>query len=245
MIETYYNVPGSPHLALLGDFHNGEMEPIVSSLRKNRPSLICIAGDLVYARVPEEGLIVDAQSNVLPFLNSCVSIAPTFLSLGNHESVLTTADWKAIADTGVEILDNCWKQWNGIWIGGLTSHYVLERRATTPMDQYPDRNQKRRENPIKTPDTSWLTPLPPGFTLLLSHQPEYYPMLPKEIGCVLSAHAHGGQIRLFNHGLYAPGQGWWPQWTRGIYGHMIVTAGLTNTANVPRLNNPTEIIYIN
>jgi predicted MPP superfamily phosphohydrolase len=63
---------------------------------------------------------------------------------------------------------------------------------------------------------------------------------------MLSGHAHGGQIRLFNRGLFAPGQGWWPKWTKGVYDHcLVVSTGLSNTASpIPRLFNPTEIVYV-
>ena len=46
------------------------------------------------------------QENVIPFLRSCAAIAPTYLSLGNHELHLTEKDLSLIADTGVTVLDN-------------------------------------------------------------------------------------------------------------------------------------------
>lgn len=63
---------------------------------------------------------------------------------------------------------------------------------------------------------------------------------------ITCGHAHGGQVRLFGHGLFAPGQGFWPHYTKGVYGgKMVISAGCSNTAPVPRLFNPTEIVYIN
>lgn len=50
------------------------------------------------------------------------------------------------------------------------------------------------------------------------------------IDLVLSGHAHGGQIRLFGQGLFAPGQGILPKYTSGVHENMIISKGLANTA---------------
>ncbi|MBP3209982.1 MAG: hypothetical protein J6M64_08785 [Oscillospiraceae bacterium] len=51
-------------------------------------------------------------------------------------------------------------------------------------------------------------------------------------------------IRLFSHGLFAPGQGFLPEYTAGIHRNLVITRGLSNPAMVPRLFNPVEIVYI-
>ena len=83
----------------------------------------------------------------------------------------------------------------------------------------------------------------------MSHHPEYYDkylyVYDNDIDLVLSGHCHGGQIRLFGRGLFAPDQGILPKLTKGVYKKMIISAGLSNTAKpIPRLFNPTEIVYI-
>ena len=255
MIETTYHLPGVPPIALLGDFHNGEAEPILHSLEQHHPSVICIAGDVVYAKAPESGLIVAEQRHVLPLLRGCVAIAPTFMSLGNHESILCPEDMALIRGTEVTVLDNTYTTTDdGLVIAGLTSHYILDRRAFRAahpsIEPYPRYQHDPEWQPIQEPDTDWLNELPDGYSILLSHHPEYYPLIPKNINLVLAAHAHGGQVRFYNpfrrqwQGLYAPGQGWFPRYTSGKHGRMIITRGLTNTARVPRINNPTEIVYI-
>ena len=93
----------------------------------------------------------------------------------------------------------------------------------------------------------WLTDFAalPGYHILLSHHPEYFPFIPQSIELILSGHAHGGQWRVLGRGVYAPGQGFWPKWTSGIIdGRMVVSRGLANTAKLPRINNPTEIVYM-
>ena len=88
-----------------------------------------------------------------------------------------------------------------------------------------------------------------GYKILLNHHPEYYPEYIKEldIDLILSGHAHGGQIRFFGTGLFAPGQGFFPKYTSGIHdGRLIVSRGLANNAPpIPRLFNSRELIFIN
>jgi len=87
-----------------------------------------------------------------------------------------------------------------------------------------------------------------GYKILLCHHPEYYERYIRglDIDLTLSGHAHGGQIRIFGQGLFAPGQGILPQVTSGLYdGRLIVSRGLCNTAwPIPRLNNETELVMV-
>lgn len=250
MVETTYHIPGAPNLALLSDFHNTDPAPILSSLSLRRPELICVCGDIVYGSRPEgDASPLHVQKNVLPFLSSCAAIAPTFLSLGNHEWMLDDEDIREIEKTGVTVLDNSWVEKDGVIIGGLTSGYVTDYRRfrdSAGRERYPRKDNTSTSD--HKPDTAWLDSYSsvPGYHLLLSHHPEIWPEIKsKNIELVLSGHAHGGQWRIFNRGVWSPGQGFWPRWTRGVYdGRLVVSAGLSNTTWVPRLFNPTEVVYI-
>ena len=245
MIETVYQVPGFPtglRLCLLADFHNKPNQFIIDSLKRNRPDLICIAGDAFYSTHP-----LANQVYVLPLLEACVSIAPTFLSLGNHEHAITELEIKQIENTGTVVLDNTWIKHDGLVIGGLSSGYVTAYRAwraTHPNAEKPSHGEMASHDP----DLSWLKEYAavPGYHILLSHHPEYWREIKeKKIELTCCGHCHGGQWRVGKQGLFAPGQGWMPKWTKGVYdGRLIVSAGLTNTAPVPRIFNPTEVVYI-
>ena len=261
MVETIYIIAGSPRLALLADLHGRDPAPVLSSLAAHRPSLICVVGDILYGSHPEgDRSPLETQENVLPFLSGCAAVAPTFLSLGNHEWMLDDADLAAIEATGVVVLDNSWVDTvvdgHKIVIGGLTSGYVTDyRRFRTTQDgavRYPRKENLSGIGGAVTasqhqPETAWLSNFAsaPGFHILLLHHPEYFPLVPSSIDLILSGHAHGGQWRFFNRGVWSPGQGLWPRWTKGVYeGRLVVSAGLSNTASVPRLFNPTEIVYL-
>jgi hypothetical protein len=169
-------------------------------------------------------------------------------------------DLATLAATGGTVLDNEWRSitFGGkeIVIGGLTSGYVTDYRTfraeSGSSDRYPRQESisgiggavHAREH---KPETGWLEEYcsAPGYHVLLSHHPEYYPLIPDSIDLILSGHAHGGQWRFFGHGVWSPGQGWWPRYTKGVYdGRLVVSAGLSNTTWVPRLFNPTEVVYI-
>lgn len=92
-----------------------------------------------------------------------------------------------------------------------------------------------------------------GYKSLICHHPEYWELKqPKlknhQIDLVFAGHAHGGQIRLGNRGLFATGQGWFPKYTSGLYhgdhGSMVISRGLSNTMRLPRLFNPREMVYV-
>lgn len=274
MVETTYHIPNAPRIALLADLHGRPYDHVIASVRAHRPELIAIAGDILYGSHPEDDVSpLTTQENVLPFLSGCAALAPTFLSLGNHEWMLDDADLAAISSTGVAILDNCWVErvadGRKVVIGGLTSSYVLSyRRYLATLDdqerastRYPKKETSEGLKGLRTaserlPDTAWLGDFaaadPDAFHVVISHHPEYFPLVPDSINLVLSGHTHNGQIAYYSfrrhhwQGLWAPGQGWLPKYSKGVYEgkRLVVSAGLANTARVPRICNPTEVVYL-
>lgn len=263
MVESFYTVPGAPYLALLSDLHNRDYRPAEKSLLKRRPELICVAGDLIYGTMPEDDESpLHTQPNALALLRACVAIAPTFVSLGNHEGMLDQEDLDEMSSTGAVVLDNTWIEHKGLVVGGLTSGHVMSHRRHLENLTQEERSAKRylkgrrMAGKVKTPaellmervpDDDWLLSYAsvPGYHILLSHHPEYRRLVPKDVELMLSGHAHGGQWRVFGHGVFSPGQGVWPKLTKGVYdGRLVVSAGLSNTAPVPRFFNPVEVVYV-
>ena len=263
MVEPTYYLTGVPSLALLADLHGRDPAPVLSSLAAHRPSLVAICGDILYGSHPEDDMSpLDTQEHVLPFLSGCASIAPTFLSLGNHEWMLDNSDIREIKKTGVVVLDNDWVEQNGVVIGGLTSGYVTDyrhfRATQDSLERYPRKDTISGLGGAVTasqhkPETAWLQSFAAasGFHVLLSHHPEYFPLVPPSVDLVLSGHAHGGQWAYYSLrkkrmcGVWSPGQGFLPRWTKGVYeGRLVVSAGLANTASVPRIFNSCEVVYV-
>ena len=252
MIETVYYLKTPVSIAVVADLHARSYHHVLESLQQHRPELICMPGDLFLGHRPSDTIPVCLiYDGMLPFFRACARIAPSFLSLGNHEWMLTPRDFELIRDAGVQVLDNSWTSCGELSIGGLTSANVAEFRQSYQESEknIPKRRffQKRDAEPV--PELSWLDEFEttPGFRILLSHHPEYYPkyLLGRQIDLILSGHAHGGQIRLFHRGLFAPGQGMFPKYTSGIHDNLVVSRGLANTGGVvPRLFNPPELVYL-
>ena len=87
-----------------------------------------------------------------------------------------------------------------------------------------------------------------GYTVLLSHRPEWF-RLYREFGVdlVFSGHAHGGQFRIPGvGGLVAPNQGFFPEYDGGLYTEaqtsMAVSRGLGPSIIPLRINNRPEIL---
>ncbi|MBR4554401.1 MAG: metallophosphoesterase [Ruminococcus sp.] len=251
MKDTVYKYDIPVRTALLADLHDCPFGEIISSLEKRGPELICIAGDAFHRAVShEEGPVISQSRNMLPFLRACAQIAPAFFSPGNHEWRFTAEDIAAVADTGVKVLDNCFVSFRGMTVGGLSSASYSAHRDYRILGAEHSPCLADGERPGRAePETDWLADFCscPGYKLLLCHHPEYRDIYLKDlpIDLILCGHAHGGQIRLFGRGLYAPGQGAFPKYTSGVHGNMIISKGLANTGGmIPRLFNPREVVYI-
>lgn len=190
MIDTIYHVANAPRLALLTDLHGRPFESVITSLRVHQPSLIAITGDVLYGAAPvDDRSPLESQEHVLPFLEACNSIAPTYLSLGNHEWMLNRTDLQLISSTGVTVLDNGWVETTvdgkDVVLAGLTSGYVTDYpafRATTDGSvRYPHKEPHIRSEAAAKhePDISWLPEFAavPSYHVLLNHHPELWPMI--------------------------------------------------------------------
>lgn len=241
---TEYKLIGDADLraAVVADFHDGDPAPLLEAIRGVHPDVILVAGDVVHNREHTE--------NGLAFLREALHIAPVFCALGNHETRCGDNIAEELADTGVSVLDNDYVAFKGLILGGLTSGFRGPRRS--------------RLKKTPAPILDWLDDFcaQKGVKVLLSHHPEYYPsyLTDRPIDLILSGHAHGGQWRIFEQGIFAPGQGLFPHFTSGAYRGrkrqcgvlslspddplLIVSRGLCNHTRIPRINNPEELIVL-
>ena len=147
-----------------------------------------------------------------------------------------------------------WKQQSGVNIEDCHNALNLLRGcAEGKISASESYSEIRRHHKTPMPETGWLRDFADadGYHILLMHHPEYISKVPASVELTLSGHAHGGQWRFYDmhtkqwRGVYAPDQGQLPKLTSGIVdGRLIISRGLSNPAFVPRLNNDTEIIYI-
>lgn len=228
----YANLSRDYKIALLADLHGKFNANIIPALSACKPDMICIAGDLINTSL-------SATPEVKSFLTSCVRIACTYFSLGNHDFLISKADIEQIKSLGVHVLNDEFESFNSeIDVGGMTSYFYHKCEKydpKIPMALYPevkwlDAFEQRKE-----------------YKILLDHHPDNYEKYTRnrEIDLILSGHCHGGQIRLFGKGLYGKSQGLFPKYDGGVFDNkLIVSRGLTNTAMIPRLWNAIETVII-
>ena len=222
-------------IAHISDLHNAEMgkdnEALLSMIETAAPDIIAVTGDLVDSRR------TDLEVSIR-FMERAVKIAPCYYVTGNHEASLTkeypTLE-KELSKVGVRVLRNeeitIEKGGEFISIIGLDDPNFSNLSPTEFI-----------EKQLKDRDMS-------AFTVLLAHRPELFSTYANyDVDLVLCGHAHGGQFRIFNQGIFAPGQGMFPKYTQGVFTDgktsMVVSRGIGNSAFPFRINNRPEVVII-
>ena len=225
-------------LAVASDLHGDPFDRVIDLLRAAKPDAILIPGDLT-----DYESILSGDPAPFDFLRACAAIAPTFYSVGNHETAcyrhgnpfrkpkkqpipLDFAD--RVSKTGAVLLADSAARCGELLICGLNSGL---------------------DGNINAPDAAALSAFAaaPGVRVLLCHHPEYFKPYIEKTGIELTVcgHAHGGHWRFFGRGVYAPDQGLFPKYTSGVIGgRCVISRGLGDHTHIPRLFNTRELVIV-
>ena len=214
--------PGLPeafHLArvaVVADVHLPDELVSISRLCRSvalqKPDAIFLPGDLTNSYTFFDRVGLERLARGL------TAIAPCFAVPGNHELRLDREPLyrQILTACGVHYLCDSYADWQKD--GATLRLYGMARRrpASLAVSGQP--------------------------SIVLAHRPEYFPYYRKaRWDVVICGHAHGGQVRLGEHSLYAPGQGFLPKYTAGIYTEggtaMAVSRGLGNSSLPWRVGN--------
>lgn len=205
----------------VSDLHDArfgkDQKTLLASIRECCPDMIVVTGDLFNRRNRK------AYRNALCFAENAVKISPVYFVEGNHECALEEVgkqNIEAIRKLGVHVLYNESVDYGSVRLIGLKQFASKE-----DLSDLLDRNR---------------------LNVVLAHRPELFPKYAEtDADVILSGHAHGGQIRMFGVGMYAPQQGLFPKYTSGLYEKngtkMFVSRGLGNTIPFPRVFNTPEL----
>ena len=199
-------------------------------------------------------------SEGIEFLKEASEIAPVFYSPGNHEWYFTKEDQKVFSEKRIFLLENediCWNLVEKCLVSEQERGHnsktgnVMKNGCNTGIENVPEKIIRIGGLATRY-DLDWLHAYAskPGYKILICHHPEYYRRYIKDtewdtFDLIVSGHVHGGQWRIGRHGVLAPGQGLLPKYCYGCYDKkLIVSAGLSNTACIPRFGNPTELVMI-
>ncbi|MBE6547498.1 MAG: hypothetical protein E7667_01275 [Ruminococcaceae bacterium] len=232
-------------LAVVADLHTKDPSPVIEALKQIQPDVILSPGDM-FENFGGKNTVRNQRG--FAFFEQAVKIAPVYYCFGNHEveaepclenpefsgyRSVPQSVFDRLEALGIHMLfDKYESLTDGILIGGVLSG--LYKKDGKPNVAFLDRYSEES-----------------GYKILLCHHPEYYPeyLADKKFDLILSGHAHGGQWRIFNRGVYAPGQGLFPKYTSGLHdGKFIISRGCSNNTRpipCPRFFNPREVLCIN
>lgn len=235
-------------LIQITDLHNSifgsDNKHLISKAAMKSPDLIMITGDLLNANEPDNHIAVT-------LLAELSAIAPTYVSLGNHELEYEQnygTDITALYESaGATVLNYEYKDITinsqPLRIGGIYGYCL------------PDKYLETGEADPGECKFLWEFENTDRYKILLSHLPIAWlkndGLEEWDIDCVFSGHLHGGQVILPGiGGVYAPDMGWFPGQMKGIFDsedgkrHLVLSSGLGNTELVPRFNNIPEIVCV-
>jgi predicted MPP superfamily phosphohydrolase len=179
------------------------------------------------------------------FIDGAVKIAPIYFVSGNHEA--WSGMYPEIKDrllaSGVIVLDDTFteilKGDGSIKLFGL---------ADPGFSNGGNRNIEASTEALDRLVSDWSED--EDFKVLLTHRPELFEhYCDNNIDLIFAGHAHGGQFRIpFIGAVFAPDQGFFPEYTSGSYGEedstMFVSRGLGNSIIPIRIFNRPEIISV-
>ena len=216
-------------LAVISDTHGSQLMSgrynLPKLLRRQQPDMILLPGDIyddIRPYQPTDELLAELAA-----------IAPCFYSSGNH-------DQRSLGRATIP------ERLKRLGITGLDGRSVLHRVAdqTIRLSGLID----SEKNPMAFEQQLAGLSDGPDYHIVLSHRPEFFhKYAASQADLVVSGHAHGGQWRFFGRGVFSPGQGMFPRYTKGLYQlagtSLAVSPGLMRN-HLPRLFNPPTALII-
>ncbi len=210
-------------IAVVADLHLPDCysspKQVLDALCAEKTDCILLAGDLTNRYHNGD------QDEMRAFLQQLTTIAPCIAVAGNHERIPERlALYRSLLDSAAIPL--------------LCDQYTTLEHHKQGISLYGVHEYKR--------------PLPtdvPSPAILLTHYPHHAARHANSgFALAVCGHAHGGQVRFKNRGLYAPGQGFFAKYISGLYRldnmQMVVSRGLGDSSLPIRLHNPPHLPII-
>ena len=220
-------------VGLLSDFHAGmphagldAVSRAADALMAERPDLICLLGDFMDGRAamsrPVDPDALAARLGTLAAPRGVVAV------LGNHDwyaGARRIAD--ALGDVGIPVLeDEAAPAGEGLWTAGVGDNRIRGGNVGRALAGVPEDDA----------------------VLLLSHDPDLFPLVPARVALTLSGHTHGGQVGIpyLRRPVVPSTYG-----ERYVHGHVVeagrhlyVTSGVGTSGLPVRLLMPPEVVIV-
>lgn len=244
-------IPASFHgfrILQVSDLHNrcfGKRNEILSGfIRAHHPDLVVMTGDMVSRDKPQLDAVFSLAEGICPHIQC-------FYIPGNHEQRLRPSQIRDLEDglreRGVRILHNqfikIYKEDKFIYLYGMEiplRYYQFPRTLQTEAAYLIPKRVDELVGPCPQEE----------FTVLLTHNPLYFPAYAKwGADLILTGHVHGGIMRLpKGKGLLSPERTLFPKYCGGVYRYgdslMAVSRGLGESLLGTRILNPPEVVSI-
>ncbi len=172
-------------IAVVSDLHVGSpyqslehLRIVVDRINSTHPDLVCLLGDFVTVDVIGGRLV--APEPLAGELKRLTAPGGIMAVLGNHDDSFDRHRmYRALSDSGIRVLEDTAIRLvtpsGPVWIAGVSDFWSAPHdipRALRPITD--------DETPI----------------LLLTHNPDIFPEVPRRVMLTLAGHTHGGQVRL-------------------------------------------------
>lgn len=242
------NLGSSVRVILLSDLHGKsfgrENSRLIAKIQEQTPDAIFLDGDMIDRSADS----ADVQE-LLRLIKRLHEIAPVYFAPGNHELEYMQTDTSLltqVAEAGAVVVNDSYADvtlaGQPLRIGGTMGHAFYFGRSEEEFSSSPEYQFLKAFEDTDVPK------------ICLAHMPDTFIFNGAynlwNVDLILSGHTHGGLIRLpFIGGLYAPMQGWFPEYDQGYFRlgehmQMVITSGLAGHGVIPRINNPPEIVVI-
>ena len=206
------------------------------------PDIVVLTGDLIAEKYDGQ-----ERKAVQDLLQGLAQRYPVYAILGNHESRSRKKN-AVIADcekAGIVLLRNkgayLWRR--GVCIGLAGMETVNPSPADTALSTKIEEHAALQESLSRYQHEK-----KPAFQILLAHKPELLQTYAEYgVDLILAGHAHGGLMKIpFSGGkcVLAPGQGFFPRYTHGIYQEKNTLMVLGRGLGGPRIGIRPEVVCI-
>ena len=218
-------------IALVADLHTGApgvdaetVSRVVDAVNESNPDLVALLGDYVDTRVR------GARRVPPPIVADRLRAlrAPAFAVLGNHDWIHEGSRMEdALRGAGLCVLENAACELRpGLWIAGVSDPSTREVRIEAALREVPQG----------------------AATILLAHDPDVFPRVPRRVSLTLSGHTHGGQVGIpWMRSMWTPTE----HGERYVQGHveedgrhLYVSRGIGFSRLPVRLWSPSEIVVL-
>lgn len=249
-LKVKSNVNKRVRIAQISDLHSKEFgknnNTLYEVIMDEKPDIIVATGDLIDSNMKRIDEIIEFCSR----LNKRV---PVYYILGNNEMRCSRVNEivEKLNEKNINVLEN---EIATIKIkDNIINILGLAEKRVDKGEMFYSKINSRYE--IENVDSLFrkLEKLI-GVKIVLSHYPENYEYVGDysyskyNFDIMFSGHAHGGQFILPGlGGIFAPGQGLFPKYYKGIYGKknkLVVSRGLGNSGFPLRLFNRPDLVVV-